>query len=79
MLPPDWVQTSKVIMVDGVQVGLIGAAYENTPELVSASATEGLKFLPVVPAVRANSPFSPVIEGRMVRLPQQPTRLSADE
>ena len=53
--PPSWVQTSKVITVDGIKIGLIGAAYENTPELVSAGATAGLKFLPVVPAVQAES------------------------
>jgi 2',3'-cyclic-nucleotide 2'-phosphodiesterase (5'-nucleotidase family) len=54
-LPPAWVQTSRVFEVNGVQVGVIGAALENTPELVSAGATEGLQFMPVVPAVQAES------------------------
>jgi 2',3'-cyclic-nucleotide 2'-phosphodiesterase (5'-nucleotidase family) len=54
-LPPAWVQTSRVFDVNGVKVGVIGAAYENTPELVSAGATAGLKFLPAVPAVKAES------------------------
>jgi 2',3'-cyclic-nucleotide 2'-phosphodiesterase (5'-nucleotidase family)/predicted AlkP superfamily phosphohydrolase/phosphomutase len=54
-MPPDWVQTSLVYEVDGVKVGLIGVAYENTPELVSAGATAGLEFLPPVPTARAES------------------------
>ena len=44
--PPDWVKPSTVIVVNGVQVGVIGADVQNTPELVRASATEGLTFLP---------------------------------
>ena len=42
---PDWVTPSKVFRVNGVRVGVIGAALEETPELVSAGATEGLAFL----------------------------------
>jgi 2',3'-cyclic-nucleotide 2'-phosphodiesterase (5'-nucleotidase family) len=54
-MPPSWVQKSQVFDVNGVRVGVIGAAYENTPELVSAGATAGLQFLPAVPAVQAES------------------------
>jgi 2',3'-cyclic-nucleotide 2'-phosphodiesterase (5'-nucleotidase family) len=43
--PPDWVKTSAVFEVNGVQVGVIGADVQNTPELVRASATAGLTFL----------------------------------
>jgi 2',3'-cyclic-nucleotide 2'-phosphodiesterase (5'-nucleotidase family) len=43
--PPEWVKTSAIFEVNGVQVGVIGADVKNTPELVRASATEGLTFL----------------------------------
>ena len=39
---PRWVEPSAVFAVNGVKVGVIGAALENTPELVSAGATAGL-------------------------------------
>ena len=52
---PPWVQTSKIFNVNGVKVGVIGAALENTPELVSAGATAGLDFLPAVERIRAES------------------------
>ena len=42
---PPWVTPSPVFTVNGVQVGVIGAELESTPELVSAGATAGLKFL----------------------------------
>jgi 2',3'-cyclic-nucleotide 2'-phosphodiesterase (5'-nucleotidase family)/predicted AlkP superfamily phosphohydrolase/phosphomutase len=42
---PDWVKPSTVFDVNGIQVGVIGAELQNTPELVSAGATAGLKFL----------------------------------
>ncbi|MHB8856501.1 MAG: 5'-nucleotidase C-terminal domain-containing protein [Bellilinea sp.] len=54
-LTPDWVHTSKVFEVNGVKVGVIGAALENTPELVSAGATAGLSFLPAVERIKAVS------------------------
>lgn len=53
--PPAWVVPSMVINVNGVKVGLIGAALETTPELVSAGATAGLTFLPAVERIRAES------------------------
>ena len=42
---PPWMQTSAVFRVNGVRVGVIGSTVRNTPELVRASATEGLEFL----------------------------------
>jgi 2',3'-cyclic-nucleotide 2'-phosphodiesterase (5'-nucleotidase family) len=42
---PDWVKPSAVFNVNGVKVGVIGAELQNTPELVSAGATAGLRFL----------------------------------
>ncbi len=42
---PDWMETSTVIRVNGVRVGVIGSVVRTTPELVSAGATEGLLFL----------------------------------
>jgi 2',3'-cyclic-nucleotide 2'-phosphodiesterase (5'-nucleotidase family) len=35
---PPWVTPSAVFTVNGVRVGVIGAALKNTPELVSAGA-----------------------------------------
>jgi 2',3'-cyclic-nucleotide 2'-phosphodiesterase (5'-nucleotidase family) len=52
---PDWVETSKVFTVNGVKVGVIGAALETTPELVSAGATAGLTFLPAAERIAAES------------------------
>jgi 2',3'-cyclic-nucleotide 2'-phosphodiesterase (5'-nucleotidase family)/predicted AlkP superfamily phosphohydrolase/phosphomutase len=52
---PDWVTPSVVFTVNGIQVGVIGAELLNTPELVSAGATEGLTFLPEGPAIEAES------------------------
>ena len=52
---PSWVRTSRVFTVNGVKVGVIGAALENTPELVSRGNTEGLTFLPAAPRIKAES------------------------
>ncbi|MCC6495483.1 MAG: 5'-nucleotidase C-terminal domain-containing protein [Propionibacteriaceae bacterium] len=52
---PSWVTPSKVFQVNGVRVGVIGAALEGTPELVSAGATAGLKFLDEGPRIKAES------------------------
>jgi 2',3'-cyclic-nucleotide 2'-phosphodiesterase (5'-nucleotidase family) len=52
---PSWVTPSVVFTVRGIKVGVIGAELENTPELVSAGATEGLRFNPEVPAIKAES------------------------
>ena len=53
-LPP-WVTPSKVFTVNGVKVGVIGAELKNTPELVSAGATEGLSFLDEATRIKAES------------------------
>ena len=52
---PSWVTPSKVFEVNGIKVGVIGAALEGTPELVSAGATAGLKFLDEAPRIAAES------------------------
>ena len=52
---PPWVERSRVFTVRGVKVGIIGAALETTPSLVSAGATAGLSFLPVVQRIREES------------------------
>ena len=53
--PPPWVTPSVVFTVNGVKVGVIGAGLESTPELVSAGATAGLKFLDEGPRIKAES------------------------
>ncbi len=52
---PPWVTPSVVFTVNGVKVGVIGAELESTPELVSAGATAGLKFLDEAPRIKAES------------------------
>jgi 2',3'-cyclic-nucleotide 2'-phosphodiesterase (5'-nucleotidase family) len=52
---PAWVRPSVVFRVNGVKVGVIGAGLEGTPELVSAGATAGLRFLDEGPRIRAES------------------------
>ncbi len=52
---PEWVTPSVVVEVSGVRIGVIGAALEETPELVSAGATQGLTFLPAAERVAAES------------------------
>jgi 2',3'-cyclic-nucleotide 2'-phosphodiesterase (5'-nucleotidase family) len=52
---PSWVTPSVVFRVNGVKVGVIGAALEGTPELVSAGATAGLTFLDEGPRIKAES------------------------
>lgn len=52
---PEWNQPSAVFDVNGVPVGVIGIGLENTPELVSAGATEGLQFLPAIQTIQAES------------------------
>ena len=54
-LPPSWLKPSEVIEVNGVKVGLIGAALEITPELVKPANVDTLTFLPAAPAILAES------------------------
>ena len=46
---------SAVFTVNGVQVGVIGAELESTPELVAAGNTAGLTFLPEAERIKAES------------------------
>lgn len=52
---PGWVTPSVVFDVNGIQVGVIGAELQNTPELVSAGNTAGLSFLAEAPRIHAES------------------------
>src|SRR5262249_1136702 len=52
---PDYLQPSKVFTINGIQVGVIGAELEQTPELVSANATAGLSFLDEATRIKAES------------------------
>jgi 2',3'-cyclic-nucleotide 2'-phosphodiesterase (5'-nucleotidase family) len=52
---PDWMQTSEVFTVNGIQVGVIGSVVRTTPELVSAGATAGLTFLDEAERIRQES------------------------
>ena len=65
--PPDWVQGTATFTVRGVKVGVIGAALEDTPELVSAGATEGLTFLPAAPKI-AEASAQLAAEGVLVQV-----------
>ena len=55
MLNPDWVQGTHVFDYSGIPVGVIGIELKETPELVSAGATAGLKFLDEIATIRAES------------------------
>lgn len=52
---PDWLQPSKVFVVNGVKVGVIGAELKETPQLVSAGATAGLTFTDEAAAIKKES------------------------
>lgn len=54
-LAPDWVEGTRTFKVNGIRVGVIGAALETTPELVAAGNTEGLTFLPAAERIREAS------------------------
>ena len=43
--PPEWLDRSTVVEVNGIRVGIIGATVRTTPELVRPDATAGLEFL----------------------------------
>jgi 2',3'-cyclic-nucleotide 2'-phosphodiesterase (5'-nucleotidase family) len=53
--PPAWVDPSQVFLYGDVPVGVIGVGLESTPDLVSAGATAGLKFLPAIKSIKAES------------------------
>ena len=52
---PDWVKGTHVFDYSGIKVGLIGIELETTPELVGAGATAGLRFLPAISTILAES------------------------
>lgn len=52
---PDWVQGTHVFQYGNLRIGVIGIDLKETPELVSAGATAGLKFLDEVQTIRAES------------------------
>ncbi|MFN8630353.1 MAG: 5'-nucleotidase C-terminal domain-containing protein [Chloroflexota bacterium] len=53
---PSWLDgRSKVFVINGIKVGVIGAELKETPELVSAGATAGLTFTDEGPAIKAES------------------------
>jgi 2',3'-cyclic-nucleotide 2'-phosphodiesterase (5'-nucleotidase family)/predicted AlkP superfamily pyrophosphatase or phosphodiesterase len=52
---PPWVKPSAVFTINGTKVGVIGAELQNTPELVSAGATAGLRFLAEAPRIKKES------------------------
>jgi 2',3'-cyclic-nucleotide 2'-phosphodiesterase (5'-nucleotidase family) len=52
---PDWVQGTHIFDYNGLQIGVIGIELKETPELVSAGATAGLKFLDEIDTIQAES------------------------
>jgi len=55
MQNPDWVQGTKVFSYGNLRVGVIGIELKETPELVSAGATAGLKFLDEIETIKKES------------------------
>jgi len=55
MQNPNWVQGTHVFQFGNIRVGVIGIELQNTPELVSAGATAGLKFLDEITTIRSES------------------------
>ena len=55
MRNPDWVQGTRIFQYRGLRIGVIGIELKDTPELVSAGATEGLLFLDEVATIKAES------------------------
>jgi 2',3'-cyclic-nucleotide 2'-phosphodiesterase (5'-nucleotidase family) len=54
-LRPDWVQGTHVFDYGNLRIGVIGIELKETPELVSAGATAGLKFLPEIETIKKES------------------------
>jgi 2',3'-cyclic-nucleotide 2'-phosphodiesterase (5'-nucleotidase family)/predicted AlkP superfamily phosphohydrolase/phosphomutase len=52
---PDWVKGTHVFNFGNLRIGVIGIELKETPELVSAGATAGLKFLDEVDTIKAES------------------------
>ena len=52
---PDWVQGTHVFDYGNLRIGVIGIELKKTPELVSAGATAGLKFLDEIDTIKTES------------------------
>ena len=52
---PDWVEGTHIFEYGDLEIGVIGIELKETPDLVSAGATAGLKFLDEVETIRAES------------------------
>jgi 2',3'-cyclic-nucleotide 2'-phosphodiesterase (5'-nucleotidase family) len=52
---PDWVQGTHIFRYGNRRIGVIGIELTDTPELVSAGATEGLQFLDEAETIRQES------------------------
>jgi 2',3'-cyclic-nucleotide 2'-phosphodiesterase (5'-nucleotidase family) len=52
---PSWVQGTRVFPFGNLRIGVIGIELKETPELVSAGATAGLKFLDEITTIRTES------------------------
>jgi 2',3'-cyclic-nucleotide 2'-phosphodiesterase (5'-nucleotidase family) len=52
---PSWVQGTHVFNYGNLRIGVIGIELKQTPELVSAGATAGLKFLDEITTIKAES------------------------
>jgi 2',3'-cyclic-nucleotide 2'-phosphodiesterase (5'-nucleotidase family) len=52
---PDWVQGTHVFDYGNLRIGVIGIELKETPELVSAGATAGLKFLDEIETIKTES------------------------
>ena len=52
---PDWVKSVQVFDYAGLRIGVIGIELKSTPELVSAGATTGVKFLDEAETIRTQS------------------------
>jgi 2',3'-cyclic-nucleotide 2'-phosphodiesterase (5'-nucleotidase family)/predicted AlkP superfamily phosphohydrolase/phosphomutase len=55
MQNPSWVRGTHVFEYDNLKIGVIGIELKETPELVSAGATAGLKFLDETATIKAES------------------------
>ena len=54
-LNPDWVQGTHIFDYGNLRIGVIGIELKETPQLVSAGATAGLKFLDEIETIKTES------------------------
>jgi 2',3'-cyclic-nucleotide 2'-phosphodiesterase (5'-nucleotidase family) len=55
MKNPSWVKGTQVFTYNGLKIGVIGIELKETPQLVSANATAGLKFLDEIATIKTES------------------------